>query len=120
MKSMFGMCFNWKVLVALGAVAAGVLIFAPGAALAVLPLLLLAACPLSMVVMMFAMKGMGSKNHDIEPSVSPDPSVESLRARLAVVKDEERQLERELSSRSDASGDTGSAVASTSRPAASS
>lgn len=120
MKSMFGMCFNWKVLVGLGAVAAGVLIFAPQAALAVLPLLLLAACPLSMVVMMFAMRGMGSKNHDAEPSASPDPSVESLRARLAVVKDEERQLERELSSRSDESSDTGSGTPSTSPRAASS
>ena len=120
MKSMFGMCFNWKVLVGLGAVAAGVFVFAPGTALAVLPLLFLAACPLSMVVMMFAMKGMGSKTHEAEPSVSPDPSVESIRARLAAVQDEERQLERELSSHSDASSDTGSAVASTSRPAASS
>ena len=84
------------------------------------PLLLLAACPLSMVVMMFAMRGMGSKNHDAEPSASPDPSVESLRARLAVVKDEERQLERELSSRSDESSDTGSGTPSTSPRAASS
>lgn len=120
MKSMFGMCFNWKVLAGLGAVAAGVLIFAPGTALAVLPLLLLAACPLSMVAMMFAMKGMGSKKDEDTPVVQTDSSVESLRTRLTAVKDEERQLERELSSRSDASEDTAPAAASTSRPAASS
>ena len=47
MKSMLGMCFNWKVLAFLGIVGAAVLVIAPGAALAVLPLLLLAACPLS-------------------------------------------------------------------------
>ena len=117
---MFGMCFNWTVLVGLGAVAAGVLIFAPQAALAALPLLLLAACPLSMVVMMFAMRGMGSKNQNAELSASPDPSVESLRTRLAAVKDEERQLERELSSRPDTSDDTGSGTPSTSPRAASS
>lgn len=121
MKSMFGMCLNWKVLAGLGAVAAGVLILAPGAAFAVLPLLLLAACPLSMVVMMYAMKGMGSKEGEGSPTEQSDPSVEPLRARLAAVKDDERRPERELSSPSESTdGDTISAAASTSRLAASS
>lgn len=116
---MFGMCFNWKVLVGLGAVAVALLVLAPGAALAVLPLLFLAACPLSMLVMMFAMKGMGSKKHEDASAVQTDTSVEALRARLAVLHDEERQIEREVSSREDASGES-SAAASTSRSAASS
>ena len=55
MRHALGMCFNWKILAGLAAV--GVLVFAPEAGLAVLPLLLLAACPLSMVLMMFAMRG---------------------------------------------------------------
>ncbi len=54
------MCLNWKMLGALAAVGAGIWILAPGAVAAALPLLLLAACPLSMLVMMFGMKGMGS------------------------------------------------------------
>ena len=120
MRSMFGMCFNWKVLAGLGAVAAGVLVFAPNAALAVLPLLLLAACPLSMVGMMFAMKAMGSKKEKDEgaSSVPTEATIEALRSRL---RDEERQLERELSSHSGAVDDSSAAAAApTPRQAASS
>ena len=120
MRSMFGMCFNWKVLACLGAVATGVLVFAPNAALAVLPLLLLAACPLSMVGMMFAMKAMGSKKEKDEgaSSVPTEATIEALRSRL---RDEERQLERELSSHTDAVDAAElSSTASTPRPAASS
>lgn len=118
MRSMFGMCFNWKVLAGLGAVAAGVLVFAPNAALAVLPLLLLAVCPLSMVGMMFAMKAMGSKKDEGASSVPTEATIEALRSRL---RDEERQLERELSSHSGAVDDSSAAAAaSTPRPAASS
>ena len=117
MKSMLAMCFNWKVLAPAGAVAAAVFIFAPGTALAVLPLLLLAACPLSMLVMMLAMNGIGPRKAEDAPAPA-DPSVESLRARLAVVKDEERALERELSSRFGASSDSGATPPSTSRTAA--
>jgi hypothetical protein len=51
------MCFNRKVLVGLGVVALGVLAFAPSAFGAALPVLVLLACPLSMVFMMRAMRG---------------------------------------------------------------
>lgn len=49
-------CFNPKVLTGLGIVGLAVLVVAPKAFFAALPLLLLAACPLSMVVMMATMK----------------------------------------------------------------
>ncbi len=49
------MCMNWKVLGALGVVAIGILIFAPSTLGSAAPLLLLAACPLSMLVMMIVM-----------------------------------------------------------------
>lgn len=52
-------CLNPKVLLGLAVVAIGVAIFAPKALAAALPLLLIAACPLSMVVMMIMM---GRKN----------------------------------------------------------
>ncbi|MGH2394405.1 MAG: DUF2933 domain-containing protein [Candidatus Limnocylindria bacterium] len=52
-----GMCFNRKVLIGWGAVAVIVLIAAPQAFLAALPVLFLLACPLSMVLMMRGMRG---------------------------------------------------------------
>lgn len=53
------MCFNKKVIVGLAVVAVGVVIAAPDLLLGALPLLILAACPLSMVLMMRGMRGMG-------------------------------------------------------------
>ena len=49
------MCINKKVVGWLAAVALGVLVFAPRLAGAALPLLIVAACPLSMIFMMRAM-----------------------------------------------------------------
>jgi hypothetical protein len=72
MKSMFGMCFNWKVLVGLGAIGIGLFVFAPGQAVAALPLLLLAACPLSMVVMALMMRG--GHDHSSEGHFAPKAS----------------------------------------------
>jgi hypothetical protein len=51
------MCLNRKVLTGAGVVALGVLLFAPRMFGAVLPLLMVAICPLSMLVMMRAMSG---------------------------------------------------------------
>lgn len=97
MKSALGMCFNWKVLAGLAVVAVGVVLFAPGAALAVLPLLLLLACPLSMGAMMFAMRGHGGSASESCHHTEGDASVEAKRARLAALKEEEQRLELELS-----------------------
>lgn len=55
------MCLNWKVVAGLAAVGIGVALLVPNALAAALPLLVLAACPLSMIVMMGAMGGMGMK-----------------------------------------------------------
>ena len=54
---MFKMCFNWKVIAGLAVVAGGVYMVAPAAFAAALPLLFLAACPLSMILMMKMMSG---------------------------------------------------------------
>jgi len=53
---MFGMCLNWKVLVGLAVVGVLVLIVNPQIGLALVPLLLIAACPLSMLIMMLGMQ----------------------------------------------------------------
>ncbi len=58
---MLKMCLNFKVLAALAAVGAGVYLWAPGLFAAALPLLILALCPLSMVLMM-GMMGGGKKD----------------------------------------------------------
>lgn len=57
-----GMCLNKRVLIGLGVVALGVLAFAPGMFKSVAPLLLFAACPLSMGVMMWAMARGGANS----------------------------------------------------------
>jgi hypothetical protein len=48
---MLKMCLNWKVLAGLAAAGAGMYFLAPELALAALPILVLAVCPLSMMLM---------------------------------------------------------------------
>jgi hypothetical protein len=50
-------CLNWKVIAGLAAVGLGVWVFEPGLMRAVLPLLVVAICPLSMLFMMRGMMG---------------------------------------------------------------
>lgn len=50
------MCFNPKVVLALAAIALAAWAVAPGLAAAALPFLIVAACPLSMVLMMRGMR----------------------------------------------------------------
>jgi hypothetical protein len=51
-------CIDWKVVAGLAAVAVGIFLFQPRFFLAALPVLLVAACPLSMVLMMWGMRSM--------------------------------------------------------------
>ena len=53
---MRGMCLNWKVIAGLAVLGVGVWLWAPDLAAAALPLLLVAACPLSMLLMMRGMQ----------------------------------------------------------------
>lgn len=96
MRHAFGMCFNWKVVAGLAAVGIALIMFAPGATLVGLPLLLLAACPLSMLIMMLAMRGHSGGDESCHHT-NKDVSVESKRARLTALRDEEQRLELELS-----------------------
>lgn len=54
-------CVNPKVIAGLAAVAAGVWVFAPGVFAAALPLLILAICPISLIGMMYMMRGSGQQ-----------------------------------------------------------
>ncbi len=72
-RTAFGMCLNWKVAVTLALVGLVVLVAAPGLAARALPLLFVAICPLSMVAMMWAMRG---KKAALAPPVgAPEPTV---------------------------------------------
>jgi len=62
------MCLNWKVLAGLGVVAVGILVVDPQLAARALPLLLVAACPLSMLLMGGMMMG-GQKTQQGQPTL---------------------------------------------------
>lgn len=72
MRSVFGMCLDWKVIVVLGLAMIGPAVLAPGVALAALPLLLFAICPLSMLLMLLMMRRGGPHESDT-PASSPGP-----------------------------------------------
>ncbi len=91
-------CLDRRVLAVLGLVALAVAILAPRALGAALPLLLLAACPLSMVAMVLMMGRTA-------PSPVLSSGVESKRAELASLAERQRRLERELAA-AEAAGST--------------
>jgi len=73
-----GFCIDWKVVAGLAAVAVGFFMFRPRLFTAVLPVLLVAACPLSMLVMMWGMRGMGQPNQ--RPTPAPHPLADRQRS----------------------------------------
>ncbi len=76
-------CFNKNVLIGLGVVAAALFFLAPGAR-GVLPLLLVLACPLSMVFMMFGMSKMGSSGKScLTNQTDPQQAIELKDAEIA-------------------------------------
>lgn len=81
MQRIVQMCLNWRVLSALVAVGAGVWIVAPNLLAGIVPLLLLAVCPLSMLLMMRGMQGDRSESPDAHDRVLERNRAERL-ARL--------------------------------------
>ena len=91
---MFGMCINKKVVAGLAVAGVALYLVAPNLIGAALPLLILAACPLSMVVMMKAMSG---SNQQSEPTTAGDnegtdtdidAELASLRAEVARLRED--------------------------------
>lgn len=68
-------CFNPKVLFGLALAAGGIAVFAPKLLAAALPLLLLAACPLSMVLMMLMMN---KSSRSTQSSDTPERGKETV------------------------------------------
>lgn len=76
-------CLNRNVLIGLGVVAVALFVLAPGAR-SVLPLLLVAACPLSMVFMMRGMSGMGSSGKScLTDQTDPQQAIKLKDAEIA-------------------------------------
>ncbi|MGE0538822.1 MAG: DUF2933 domain-containing protein, partial [Dehalococcoidia bacterium] len=73
------MCLNWKVVAGLVAVGVGIWLLLPGLA-AALPLLILAVCPLSMLVMMWSMGRMGNSECATPAAGSPSAAIGPSRA----------------------------------------
>jgi Protein of unknown function (DUF2933) len=89
-------CFNRNVLIGLGVVALGVLAIRPEAIGAALPVLVLLACPLSMV---FMMRGMNRAAAEPEPAGTTDaPGTD---AEIVGLRAEVDQLRAELSDKHD-------------------
>lgn len=80
------MCLNRKVLTGAGMVALGVLLFAPRMFGDVLPLLMVAICPLSMLLMMRAMSGSGNRCQTGEgagqPAADTDAEIVRMQAEI--------------------------------------
>ena len=83
-------CLNWKVIGVLAALDVGIYLVAPGAAAAAVPLLVLAVCPLSMLLMMRAMGSMGRCNTRDDAGNADADEVARLRAEVAALRDEKQ------------------------------
>lgn len=113
---MGGMCLNWKVLAGLAGVGLVVWIVAPNLVAAALPLLLVAACPLSMLLMGRGMAGdqcptqtrqAAPPEHTGQPvafQLTRDEQLAELRAQLTILVVRQRAIAREIADLELASG----------------
>ena len=88
-------CLDWRVLTALGGLGVGIFVVAPGIAAAALPLLIVAACPLSMMLMMKSMGG-DQKSAQTTAPLSEGDRVAALRGELAELSRRQERLAGEL------------------------
>lgn len=96
MMNMLKACYDWRVITALAAVGAGVFLLAPNLIGAALPLLLVAICPLSMILMMRTMGGHEMNAVDRAVPASSADRVDRLRAELAASRREQQRIAQEL------------------------
>ncbi len=104
--NLLGMCLNWRVLTGLAVVALLVLVVAPQFIWAALPILLVAACPLSMLFMMRGMSGNGNATAS-QPAqmqgdqlpvagVTRDEHLAALKSRLSSMQTEQETLAHQI------------------------
>jgi hypothetical protein len=88
------MCFNWKVAAGITAARDAVFAFAPNLIGAAVPVLIIAACPLSMVVMMRAMSG-GSRCDPASNGTASEANTDATPSEVARLQAEIDQLRAE-------------------------
>lgn len=115
MMNILRACYDWRVISALVAVGGGILLFAPGLIGAALPLLIVAACPLSMMLMMKTMGNGNEQNAAAAAAAQPVDRAEQLRAELAASRREQQRLARELEDL-EAAGSVATSAQTTSPP----
>ena len=106
---MGGMCFNWKVLAGLAGVGLAVWVVAPDLVGAALPLLLVAACPLSMLLMGRGMAGGQCSTQTQQQAAPPeradapvavqltrDEQLAELKAQSTMLEVRQRAIAREI------------------------
>ncbi len=96
MEKMLRACLNWKVIGALALLGLGIWAVSPNLLAAALPVLLLAACLLSMLLMMRGMQGHEGSRADAEERTSR--IAPSRDVRLAELKAEQQAIDREIAS----------------------
>jgi hypothetical protein len=103
-------CIDWKVVAGLAAVAVGLFLFQPRLFTSALPVLLVAACPLSMLLMMWGMRSMAqpaptrtAPQPVANPQRTPHEQIAGLRSQLSdlqsaqlAIMDQIRSLEASL------------------------
>lgn len=89
MNRLLKMCINWRVVVGLAIVGLGIWVFAPDVVVRALPVLLLAACPVSMLVMMATMR------QPTTPAPAPE-DINSLETQLAELTAQQEQVKAQL------------------------
>ena len=101
--NLLGMCLNWKVLAGLAVVGLLVLVVAPQFIGVALPLLLVAACPLSMLFMMRGMSGNGNANQTASQTTqlpaggsTREEQLAELQSRLSSVQAEKAAIARHI------------------------
>jgi hypothetical protein len=89
-------CVNWRVIGGLAAVGLGIYVVAPGVAAAAVPLLVLALCPLSMLLMTWVMGSMGRRGtrEDAGGAKGDAAEIARLRAEVAALRAERQEQER--------------------------
>lgn len=102
------MCLNWKVITGVAVVTAGLFVFTPTFAAAALPFLVLAICPLSMILMMAMMNGSKGESATACPTGNTNAgssrSSETPAEQLALLEAQQQNLARQIAAlESDAS-----------------
>jgi hypothetical protein len=102
---MLKMCLNPKVLAGLAVVSLGIYLFAPGLLAEAVPILLLAACPLSMLLMMWTMqRTLGQDQQttqETDARLTREEQMAQLRAEQAALANRIGELEREETRRAE-------------------